>query len=234
MNTDLPTSFAQPAQAYRGEPPFASLHDDIYAALRNSLMAGELVPGEAVSMRTLAQKFGTSVIPVRDALKRLVAERALTVLPNRTVVVARMTRRRFQEILKVRLSIETLLASQAAELITPPEIAGLEQINQEMHAEMASGNVTRYLIANQRFHFGLYQAAQSTVIMPIVESLWMQVGPFLHGVFTESGTASARDNHLEVLRALRRSDPRAVAAAIGADLGDAADVILASNDFVEG
>jgi DNA-binding GntR family transcriptional regulator len=213
--------------------PFRSLHDDIYTALRRSLMAGDLVPGQAVSIRTLADQFGTSIIPVRDALKRLVAERGLTVLPNRTVVVSKMTRQRFQEILNVRLTVETMLARQAAELMAPAAIAALEGVNEIMQRAVGADDVKRYLLANQKFHFDLYSAAQSTVMLPIVESLWMQVGPFLNGVFTVSGTRNARDNHAEILKALRRRDSLAVGVAVGRDLGDAADVVLAQNVFVE-
>ena len=218
---------------HRDEPPFHSLNDDIYTLLRWSLMAGDLVPSQAVSIRSLADQYGTSMIPVRDALKRLVAERALTMLPNRTVVVSAMTRRRFQEILNVRLAVETMLARQAAELITPGEISALEEINQEMHDAVGNGGVKAYLIANHRFHFKLYDAAQSTVMLPIVESLWMQVGPFLNGVFTAAGINHASDNDQEVLKALRRRDSVGVANAVGHDIADAADTILARDEFVQ-
>lgn len=218
---------------YREKPPFPSLHDNVYAALRQALMTGDLVPGQAVSIRTLAEAFDASLIPTRDAIKRLVAERALTVLPNRAVVVAKMSRRRFQEILNVRLCVEPMLARHASINITPAEIAKLEGINDEMQAAVEADNVKTYLICNQRFHFELYAAAESTVMHPIAESLWMQVGPFLNGVFTQSGTRNAKDNHSEVLKALRRGDHGDVALAIRRDLADAADTVLAQNKFVE-
>jgi len=214
------------------DAPFRSLHGDIYAALRRALMAGDLVPGQAVSIRTLADQFGTSMIPVRDALKRLVAERALTMLPNRTVVVSPMTRRRFQEILNVRLAVECMLARQAVEHITPADIETLERVNNDMHEAVERGDVKAYLIANHRFHFTLYDSAHSLVMLPIVESLWMQVGPFLNGVFNAAGVSHASDNHAEVLKAARRRDGIGVAEAIGHDLGDAADTVLARNEFV--
>jgi DNA-binding GntR family transcriptional regulator len=209
-----------------------SLHDQIYVAMRQALIVGDLVPGQLVSIRTLAEKFGTSLIPVRDALKRLVAERALETLPNRTFCVPRMTRDRFQELLQVRLSLETMLAQRAAERIQPKTIRELEKVNEEMQGAVPADEVRRYLAANQRFHFTLYSAADSSAIFPIVESLWLQVGPFLNGVFTNAGTKSARDNHTQVLKALRRRDAVAAGEAIRHDLADAADVILAQHDFV--
>src|SRR5882762_4954790 len=103
------TKHEAPGPGALDSPPILlshSLHDEIYAAIRHALITGELVPSQAFSMRALADEFGTSLIPVRDALKRLVAERGLAVLPNRTVCVPRMARERFQELLQVRLSLE--------------------------------------------------------------------------------------------------------------------------------
>ena len=209
-----------------------SLHDEIYAALRAALIAGDFVPGQEFPIRTLAERFGTSLIPVRDALKRLVAERALAMLPNRTLCVPKMTRRRFQELLQVRLSLETMLARRAAEFISLQALQELERINAEMQDAVPADDVRRYLAANRRFHFKLYEAASSEVTLPIIESLWMQAGPFLNGVFTNAGTRHARDNHTEILKALRRRDGVATASALASDLADSADVILARDEFV--
>lgn len=213
-------------------PRQGSLHDEIHAALRQALIVGDLVPGQVFSIRTLAERFGTSLIPVRDALKRLVAERALTTLPNRTFCVPEMTRERFQELLQVRLSLETMLAQRAAERIATATIREVERANEDMQAAVPANEVRRYLAANQRFHFLIYGAAESRAIFPIVESLWLQVGPFLNGVFTNAGTRHARDNHTQVLKALRRRDPVAAGEAIRSDLAEAADVILARDEFV--
>ncbi len=208
-----------------------TLHDNIYAVLRRDLVSGGLVPGQRVSIRTLADRFGTSLVPVRDALKRLVAEHALLMLPNRTVCVPQMTRERFQETLQARLMLEAMLTRRAAERVDHKEIAHLEEINDGMREAVSAGDVKRYLSSNHNFHFDLYSAACSEVVLPIVEMLWVQAGPFLNAVFTDQGTRNAGGNHLEVLKALRRRDPISAAAAIERDLADAADLILASVDF---
>jgi DNA-binding GntR family transcriptional regulator len=217
--SDLPIPLAQ------------SLHDEIYAAIRHALIVGELVLGQGLSMRTLADQFGTSLVPVRDALKRLVAERGLAVLPNRTVCVSRMARTRFQELLQVRLSFEPGLARRATELIEHEGIKAISKANDEMQAALDAGDVKTYLGANYNFHFQLYAAARSTVTLPIVESLWMQVGPFMRMLFQTRGTKNAKDNHAEILKCLRRRDAMGVAEAIAKDLADAADFILGSAEF---
>ena len=209
-----------------------NLHDEIYVALRQALIVGDVVPGQAFSSRMLAERFGTSLIPVRDALRRLYAEHALALLQSGTFCVPKMSRQRFQELLQVRLNLETMLTRRAAERISHGTLRELEAINAEMQDAVPANEVRRYLIANQRFHFTIYGAANSLAIFPIVESLWMQIGPFLNGVFTIAGTRNARDNHTQVMKALRRHDPIAAGDAIAKDLADAADVILASAEFV--
>lgn len=227
MQPSLTSARVQFKLARRG-----NLHDEIHAALRQALLVGDLAPGQGFSIRALAERFGTSLIPVRDALKRLVAERALETLPNRTFCVPRMTRERFQELLQVRLSLEPMLAQRAAERISARAIQEIEHANEDMQSAVPANDARRYLSANQRFHFLIYAAAESHATFPIVESLWLQVGPFLSGVFTHVGTRHARDNHTQVLKALRRRDPFAAGEAVRSDLADAADLILASNAFV--
>ena len=102
-----------------------NLEDAAYENMREALMEGRFKPGQTFTIRGLAQVFGTSVMPVRDALKRLVAERALTLLPNRSVILPLMSRERFQEILQIRLSLETMITERAALLIGPDIIEAM-------------------------------------------------------------------------------------------------------------
>ncbi|HVZ52911.1 MAG TPA: GntR family transcriptional regulator [Pseudolabrys sp.] len=208
------------------------LHDEIYSVLRKALENGEFAPGRSFSMRWLAERFGTSLIPVRDALKRLVAEGALQLLPNRTVCVPLMTRARFQELLSVRLYLEPMLTRRATEIIDYATVSELEAINNDMQLGARSGDIHRYLSKNSAFHFKLYSQTDSEVALPIVKNLWGQVGPFLNAVFNQAGTSAAKDHHGEILRALRRRDALAAGEAICRDLGEAADLILARSNFV--
>lgn len=212
-----------------------NLHDAAYEQLRHALMDGHFVPGQTFTIRALAGVFGTSPMPVRDALKRLVAERALELRRNRSVVLPPMSRSRFQEILAVRLNLESMITLRAAARITPPAIQAMAEDHDVMCEAVRSGNAFQYLAANRRFHFRLYGCAESVVMFPVVESLWMQVGPFLNQVFqsVEHAVPRADHHHNAVLRALRRQDGPAAAKAVWDDLSDAADAILASNWFKE-
>ena len=212
-----------------------NLHDAAYERMRQALMDGHFVPGQTFSIRTLAAVFGTSPMPVRDALKRLVAERALELSPNRSVRLPIMSRARFVEILQVRLSLESMIASRAATKVTPAVIEAMAQDHGEMCRALEAGDASRYLACNRRFHFRLYEAAETQVMLPVVESMWMQVGPHLNTLFRlpQDATATADHHHNDLLRALRRQDAQAAAKAVWDDLSDAADAILAANNFKE-
>src|SRR5438045_6125667 len=91
----------------------------VYRALARGLMAGMFKPGEAVTLRTLAHRLGTSAMPVREAVSRLIAERALVLLPNRSVIVPRMSRARFIELSETRQMLEAAVTKTACARANP-------------------------------------------------------------------------------------------------------------------
>jgi DNA-binding GntR family transcriptional regulator len=210
----------------RGGP----LHDRVFQHLKKSLLVGDLRPGEAVTMRSLASRFGTSAMPVRDAIGRLVASQALEFSSSRTVAVPRMSRARYIETLRLRLAIETLATEMAVPHVDDATLAELESLNDQMEAA-ASDDARTYFSCNQKFHFTLYNAGRPLIAMSIIESLWMHSGPFLGLIFGSPGIQFGHDNHAEILASVRRGDARAAANAVAKDLSDAADIILARHDF---
>lgn len=210
-----------------------NLHDAAYERMRQSLMDGHFMPGQRFTIRALATVFGTSPMPVRDALKRLVAEHALDLGPNRSVVLPEMSRARFLEILEIRLAVEPKIAMRAASKIGPDVIERMVQDHAAMCRALETGNAPEYLACNRRFHFRLYEAAQTQVMLPVVESMWMQIGPHLNQIFRarDGATANADHHHNALIRALRRQDAQAAAKAVWDDLSNAADAILAGHHF---
>jgi DNA-binding GntR family transcriptional regulator len=210
-----------------------NLQDAAYERMRQALMDGHFVPGQRFTIRALAAVFGTSPMPVRDALKRLVAERALDLGPNRSVVLPTMSRARFLEILEIRLAVEPKIALRAAARVGRDVIESMVKDHASMCDAVQSGDAPKYLACNRRFHFRLYEAAQTQVMLPVVESMWMQIGPHLNQIFRarDNATETADHHHNALIRALRRQDAQAAAQAVWDDLSNAADAILAGNHF---
>lgn len=206
-----------------------TLHDRAYLELKRAIMSGAIRPGATITIRAMAAALGTSPMPVREALRRLVAERALEMLPTRSVSLPLITPERFDEICRIRVTLEGLVAEVAAGLIRAEELQRMQQVNGEMWRLKRQQTAT-YLAKNQEFHFLLYQAAQMPTAMQMIESLWLQAGPLLNLALSESGLRVGQDHHAALLDALERRDGKAARIAIQADISDAATII---REFLE-
>ena len=90
-----------------------NLNDRTYAILKGGLISGTFHPGQVFIIRSLAERYGISTTPVREALQRLVAERLLVMLPNRTIVVPSLSPENFAEIYRIRCELEGLAGEVA-------------------------------------------------------------------------------------------------------------------------
>ena len=219
MNKIQPANTREPGQT--AQP----VHQQVYDELCASVLAGQFVPGVSVTLRGIAEKLNVSPMPVREAIRRLVAERALEVLPNRRVCVAPMTQTRLRELYHARLSLEPELASLAMEYITKSDIKSLRNIDDELNQSLRSGDVDAYIRCNRNFHFGIYERAYSPVLCPLVRSLWLQFAPFTRIVFGRIGTEVIQDYHADALDALQQQDKQAFHRAIELDIREGMDAL---------
>ncbi|HEY2891881.1 MAG TPA: GntR family transcriptional regulator [Dongiaceae bacterium] len=201
-----------------------TLHDRAYHELRKAIMSGAIRPGSTITIRAMAAALGTSPMPVREALRRLVAERALETLPTRSVTLPSMTPTRFDEICRIRIALEGMVSETGAGRITPEALRRMHQIQSEMQ-RIKPNRAAEYLAKNQELHFTLYEAAGMPVAMQMIESLWLQAGPHLNLSIAEGGFSMGEDHHRELLEGLSRHDVKAARVAIEADISDAAIVI---------
>ena len=209
------------------------LRERVYRQLRDALMSGRFKPREVITIRSIADALGTSAMPVREALRRLVAEQALEVLRNRSVAVPPMTRERFDELYRVRVTVEGTAAAWAASRITPAELRSLDRLSGEIERHVQDGNASGYLKANMKFHFAIYRAARSQVLLPLIESLWLQVGPFFNHTASAGDYRLAHQHHQEALAGLAARDPEAAREGIAGDITAAAEYLLEVYPFDE-
>lgn len=190
-----------------------------------ALVQGQLAPGRALTLRGLADMLKVSPMPVRDAVRRLVAERALTKLSNRRVAVPIMTPEMFEEICRARLALEPQAAMHALPGIDRGRLATMVDLDEQCTAAMDSGSVEEYMQTNQEFHFTLYTSVPQRVFMPMIESLWLQFGPFMRSVVGRWGTYNVVDQHQQAIEAIRARDRQALGKAIEADIIDGMRII---------
>src|ERR1700679_2252645 len=105
-----------------------TVQERVYLALRDQLMGGGFVPGHKLKIAELAEGFGTSAMPVREALNRLTVERALETLPSRTVRVTALSKAALQDLRETRFAIEGLAIARAAANMTAESLATLKEL----------------------------------------------------------------------------------------------------------
>jgi DNA-binding GntR family transcriptional regulator len=213
-----------------GRAEKSTLQDQVYGKLSAAIMTGKLRPGIPVAIRGLAASLGTSPIPVREALRRLAAEQALEVLPSGSVAVPTMSRERFLDLRRTRLVIEGYATELAASGIGEADLDRLEGLYQEMLAARAARDPKRFLARNQRMRFLVYEAAGSPTLMPIIRSLWLQVGPFFNLSFVESALDEGMKYDLEAIHALRRREGAEARRWIERDIVETGNFILSVLD----
>ncbi|MGV6876387.1 GntR family transcriptional regulator [Pseudochelatococcus sp. B33] len=202
-----------------------NVQDKVLAGLRYGLMSGLLVPGQVFSLRKLAASFGTSAMPIRESLSRLIAANALEELPNRSVRVPRLSTESLEELFELRVRVEGMAARIAAGKRTDEGLRQLVQMNQAVKNAHDEGAMGEVLKANQHFHFALYRLTCSTILLPIIEGLWLRSGPTMYFSLSSPGLWDS-SSHLDILEALERRDPDAAEAAMARDIMKTGDYLI--------
>ena len=213
MNVIHPDTAAQKGST--AKPP---AHEVVYLQLRDLVLFGELAPGDAVTIQGLVQTLGAGMTPVREAIRRLIAEGALRFQGNRRVSVPTLSLDQLHEIGFLRKTIESQLGERAASRISKADIDTLSQIDAALDTAILNGDVRGYLKANYQFHMTLYSRADAPILLGVADQLWLRFGPPLRVVCGRFGTENLPDRHKELLAALKSSDPKAAARAIVEDV----------------
>jgi DNA-binding GntR family transcriptional regulator len=224
---DRPTRLAAPVAPVSRE----TVQERVYRELRQALIYGRFEPGQALTLHELAASLQTSPMPVRESLARLVSEQALETSSNRSVRVPAVDVRRLDDLLQARSAIEGVVLELAAPRLTPADFAALRAANAD-YAKVAARrgrlSVDEALAANLAFHFLLYRACGSPVLMPIIESLWLQSGALVRSAveaYKPDSALSAFHFHNEIVEALECGDVARAKNALIEDIGRAFSLV---------
>jgi len=203
-----------------------TLQDRVYRRICDMILDGEIAPGRLVTIQSISEACGVSHMPVREALKRLTAANALTVVSGRSIGIPRLSRATLDDLRNVRLEIESLAAKWAVRHITDAELTRLEEECGRLEASNADGDgdVKSYLRANHAFHFSIYRASRSPRLVAVIENLWLQISPYfnlLRGTYGKANTY-----HQVMVDALRLRDEAKMEAALRADIEAAYRVLV--------
>ena len=215
-----------------------TLSGDVYKQLSDLLMSGRVMPGEQLSLRTVAQSLGVSVMPVREAVNRLLSEKALELMPNRVLRVPNMTVSQFREITAIRVNLEGLATAQAAELVDEKGLQEIKAAHERFAREssLKKPSEANLIALNKELHFSIYRQAGMPMLLEMIEALWLRIGPILNYDF-RSGSARvtehvSADHHDRIYSALKNRDAAGASKALAGDLQGAADFIIAAGVLV--
>jgi len=218
-------SVISPAHTDRLEPlqPIVrqSVNEAVYRELRNKLMHGEFPAGRLLGIQHLADALGTSTMPVREALRRLIAEQGLEPMRNGTTRVPLITRARLNDMRRARVLIEGTVTEWAAPKLSVASLDRLEQLAIEItHARRTREGVPASLEKNRVFHFTIYEAAASPVMTAMIESLWLQSGAYLREKreLLHNNKQPADHLHEFTVQAIRKGDYRRARECIETDV----------------
>lgn len=197
-----------------------SLSEQIYRNLRLALMDGEYRPGARLTIAGVADLYGTSITPAREAIMRLASEKALDFVAATSVAVPVLTPRDLREIVAIRRELEGMAAHRVGEIATPTTVAEFEALNARF-AAAAAQDPRDAALHNRAFHFLILRRAGLPYIETICESMWTLMGPFLRSFHEEMPMRelSADDHHhFRFIEALRRNDAPAARKAMRTDI----------------
>lgn len=204
-----------------------TLRQKVYEKLRAKILGAELLPGEVINLRGLAEKFGVSILPVREAVWQLESEKILVVKSNKKIQVNHLTSAEFREVLDLRLLLESEAIAKACRIRPPNAIPRVERVLEAM-CKHVGVNHKAYIRKNDQFHKAIYAYAGSPLLMELIQRLLARVNPYIYlYAVHERDLTSALECHRGMFAGFSSGDSKKAVAALHRDLKDAAAVIIA-------
>lgn len=193
-------------------------HELIYRQLRDQVLFGDLAPGQAVTIQGLTDSLGAGMTPVREAIRRLIAEGALEFQGNRRVSVPVLSADNISELILARQWLDPHLTLRATERASLKDLDALTVLDESLDHAIASGDLRGYLELNYRFHQTIYRIAAAPILAEMAEGLWLRFGPSLRVVCGRIGTQNLPDKHKDMLASMHARDAETAAKAIRDDV----------------
>lgn len=202
------------------------LSDRIRNALTDAIASGELAAGTALDEQQLANRYGASRTPVREALRQLAASGLVEMKPRRGVTVARVTPEQVMELFEMMAEMEATCVRLATYRMTPLERSRLLRIHEETADAVERGDIDAYDELNKRFHEALYDATHNGFLADQVRKLRSRLNAFRRTQLRQ-GTrlAQSRQEHDDVMRAIAQGDGEAAARSMRAHMLNAASAL---------
>jgi DNA-binding GntR family transcriptional regulator len=186
-----------------------------YSYVRDALLKGTLRPNQRIHQVTLAQQLGMSLVPVREAFRKLEAEGFVRIMPHRGVYVSAISRAEMEDVFAVRLVIEGMATRQGVLRISNEQVEKLADLISRMEVALHSHNHPQLLELNQEFHFTLYEASGRDYLCSLISHLWQKSTRYRTSYIQLPERANqAHEEHKEILLAVRERSVRKAVQAV--------------------
>ena len=187
-----------------------TLREKILETIREAILKGNLKPGEKVAEPELAERFGISRTPIREAFRQLESEGYLTVIPRKGAVVAALSERDVEEFYAIKSILEGYAAELATDKLTDKELEKLEAINERLRQLAADGDVKSFFRIHNEFHDTFIKAADNSKLFEMIQQLGMKFNRLRIASLSVPGRMDfSVDEHDKLLEAFRQRDGRA-------------------------
>jgi DNA-binding GntR family transcriptional regulator len=175
------------------------------AAIREDVVVGVFAPGQRLTEDSLAERFGVSRIPIREALRMLATEGFVRIQPYYGTFVAQLSAAEAADLLEIRSMLEPLAAAWAAERHTTEHLAELREIVREGRQAAFVGELARLPALNTRFHALLAEASGNTSLNAIVAQLRHKIA-WVYAVELNRRAVDSWTEHQLIVDALESGD----------------------------
>lgn len=210
-----------------------NLAEQVYNALRQDIIGGQLTPGQTVVIEHLAAQLGVSPTPVREALARLLQKGLITQVTNGKLHVIELTEQYVREVFLVRGALEGLAAELACEHITDAQLATLRQMMDDTTAALEQGDYRVYSQTDAKLHQLIKEIANNTVLNNQLEAIESHI-EFIRGYSQRHAgwhVSMSHQEHLRLLQALVSRDPQASRVGMEQHIRGASERIIRLLDF---
>lgn len=209
-----------------------SVVDQVTVEIRRSILSGDLRPGQEFSLRKIAEQLGVSLIPVREALRRLEIQGLVVTRRAKSALVAPLQPQEFRDVYRLRLRIEPELAGRASTLLTPADFEHLELL-QKAHAGARDPDERQQ--AHLALHVGMLRPAATAWDERVLDILWHASERYVRYAFdrlaAEPSEEVRRDRaHADLLASLRTGDPETASLALTEHLLHTERIVLEAID----
>lgn len=188
---------------------FPTKHRFAYDQIKESILTGSLRPGDRLNIRNLAERFGISEIPVREAIKQLEAEGLAIVVPHVGATVKPFSAADVIELYQILAILEPTVTALAVPHFDEAALKRLAEVGEAMDAAMVEPDVEAYGRLNRDFHFAIYSACPNRRLQALVHHLWEHAARYraVFKLVPRHAEQSHREHH-EIIDAILLGDAR--------------------------